>query len=188
MHLRPMTALIDVDASRWGGPIEEKEQQIMSRRTSTVKPASRTYMRPARRSRRWAEHGWDQPPQQRTSRGTAHKDTKPIARNQLTPGTVVYAHVPFESGEPHAYKTRPCVVASTDQHVVRLLPISSADGRLNTRHRRDLADWMMAGLSRPSSVLTRYVVLDRAEIVDVIGHLSAADLETMDHWLAPAMV
>ena len=101
---------------------------------------------------------------------------KPVPKNRLTPGAVVWAHVPFEDGKGE--KTRPAVVVSASSREVVVLPTTTSA----KRHRFpasyvELCDLESAGISRPSGVSSRTVTLDRIELVDIVGYLSDEDFD-----------
>jgi hypothetical protein len=103
---------------------------------------------------------------------------RPVAKTQLRPGVVVWAHIPFV--EVDTEKTRPAIVKATVGRQVTLLPATSAA----SRHRFpsqyvELRELRPAGLSRPTGVQRREVTIDLIEIVDIVGTLSDDDLSTL---------
>lgn len=126
----------------------------------------RGYERTNRRRWRCTEPVVDHTPQLSTVR--------PVARGQLRPGTVVWAHIPY--AEIDAEKTRPAVIQSVKGRDVTLFPASSA----SSRHRFpaayvELRDLHIAGLPRPTGVRRRQVTVDLIEIVDIAGTLGDRD-------------
>jgi hypothetical protein len=73
------------------------------------------------------------------------------------------------------------VVVETQGENVSIRPLTSLKLWRDPEVRRDrrtvvLRDWERAGLSRPSAVAPRTVVLERIEVTGVIGRLSDDDL------------
>lgn len=97
-----------------------------------------------------------------------------VPRRRLTPGTVVWAHVPFEHGEGE--KLRPAVVVGCDGRGVRIRRLSSSATRLRFDFYLDVVDLDAAGLDRPCGIdLRSSTVVDLIEVVDIVGELSDAD-------------
>jgi len=93
-----------------------------------------------------------------------------IPRTQLTPGTVVWAHVPFADGTGE--KSRPAVVLSRQGRDVELLPATTS----MRRHRYpgqyvEIEDLESAGLNRATGVSLRPVIVDIIEIISITGSL-----------------
>jgi len=97
-----------------------------------------------------------------------------IPRTQLTPGTVVWAHVPFADGTGE--KSRPAVVLSRQGRDIELLPATTS----MRRHRYpdqyvEIQDLESAGLGRATGVCLRPVVVDILEIIPITGSLRPAN-------------
>lgn len=97
-----------------------------------------------------------------------------IPRTHLTPGTVVWAHVPFEDAD--AEKTRPAVVVRRSRRDIELFPGTSSESRFRhpTRY-MEIEDLDMAGLARPTGVRLTSVVVDIIEIIEIVGSLGDDD-------------
>ena len=101
---------------------------------------------------------------------------RPVPRTALVPGAVVWAHVPYDDGDGTAWKTRPAVVVDAAGRDVTLFPLTSS---LLGRRRPGVVEvthWAEAGLSRPCVVVRRAVILDRIDILNLVGHLHEDDL------------
>ena len=98
---------------------------------------------------------------------------RPVPLNQLHPGTVVWAHVPFADGSGE--KSRPAVVRSTKGRNIELLPATTSPRRLDHPAYRPIEDLEAAGLTRKSSVRPEPVWVDRIELINITGHLGAGD-------------
>ena len=104
---------------------------------------------------------------------------RPVARRNLEPGVVVWAHVPFEDID--CWKLRPAVVISAHQRVVRLHPITGAISRLAHDGYLEIGDLAEAGLERACAInLRREVELDHIDIVSIAGRLSHTDRARLD--------
>ncbi len=104
---------------------------------------------------------------------------EPVAKGQLNPGTVVWAHVPFRELDDE--KTRPAVVHSVRGRTVHLLAGSSS---LTRRRYPDLyaevADLAEAGLRRPTGVRRSVLfTVDLADVLSIAGQLADADAESV---------
>ena len=102
---------------------------------------------------------------------------RPVAWTALAPGVVVDAWVPFT--DRSGYKRRPAVVAGVENGRVRLFPITSRTRRVERSSPRGMIieDRRTAGLRpEPSAVLWKPVVVERTELLQVIGALTGADL------------
>lgn len=94
---------------------------------------------------------------------------------QLQPGTVVLAQIPYADGT--GWKTRPAVVISAETDRVQVLPATTV--RRDQYSCVQLHEWADAGLTRPTYVQERSVEVERkTEITSVRGRLSDRD------WLA----
>jgi hypothetical protein len=97
-----------------------------------------------------------------------------IPRTRLTPGTVIWAHVPFEDTEGE--KTRPAVVIDLRGRDVVILPGTTAPARKTLGPRYvEVTDLDAAGLYRPTGIRQSEVVIDLIEIIDIVGTLSDPD-------------
>lgn len=100
-----------------------------------------------------------------------------VALRFLQTGTVVRAQVTFSEGV--GQKMRPVIVVAVRGGVVEAIPCTSSP-RTTSAGDVVLVDLADAGLSRRTMARTaRHVYLTRAEVVEVLGHLSAADLATV---------
>ena len=99
-----------------------------------------------------------------------------MARTRLTPGTVVWARVPFVD-DPDRSKARPAVVSEVVGREVRLLPVTSStkDSVRCSPLYVPLEDWESAGLSRPCLVTRKVVIVDVIDVTTVVGTLGALD-------------
>jgi hypothetical protein len=103
---------------------------------------------------------------------------KPVALNQLLPGRVVWAHVPFVDGGGE--KTRPAVVVSANRNDVTLLPASSSTTRYGHPSKYlELHHPVAAGLVRATGLRLTTVTVPRIEILSIGGELAAEDLERL---------
>lgn len=99
---------------------------------------------------------------------------RPPAARSLTPGTVVWAHVPFAGGGGE--KTRPAVVARRVGRDVVLLPATSSERRFAQPYCHvEVMDLHSSGLSRPTGIRLLPVTVDRLEVVWVAGRLGPVD-------------
>jgi hypothetical protein len=99
---------------------------------------------------------------------------RPVAKTALTPGTVVWAHVPYE--ETDGYKLRPAIVSHLSGRDVTLFPATTS----GNRHRystiyRELVDLGSAGLRRATGVERAGSTIDVIDVVSVAGVLGADD-------------
>jgi len=94
--------------------------------------------------------------------------------NRLRPGVVVWAHVTFADGTGE--KTRPAVVVGTRGREVVVHPVTSSSRRHGFPQRYvELEDLAAAGVTRPCAVSVIEVVIDRIEVISVVGALSDVD-------------
>ena len=106
---------------------------------------------------------------------------RPVAKTALTPGTVVWAHIPYE--ETDGYKLRPSVVTHVAGREVTVLPGTTS----HTRHRhswayREVADLDAAGLRRATGIHLDPITVDLMDIVHVAGVLGPQDhLAVVEH-------
>jgi len=99
----------------------------------------------------------------------------PISRRALGTGTVVWAHVPYESGDGE--KSRPAIVLEVRGRDVVFAPATTSARAADYPHQYvEIHDPTSAGLDRRTWVKNRVVVLDLIEIVSVSGTLSELDL------------
>jgi len=99
---------------------------------------------------------------------------RPVARNQLRPGTVIWAHIPY--AEIDEEKTRPAIVQSVCGHSVTVHPATTSVARRRYPNRYvELIDLTGTGLRRATGVQVRPLTIDTMEIVNIAGHLSDAD-------------
>lgn len=105
-----------------------------------------------------------------------------VARRHIVAGAVLLARVPFTE-DPSRSKERPVIVHRLEGDVVVVQPCtSSPDGRLGPG-RVEILDLYEAGLTRATSALPRILRLDRTDLIQVEGHLSAADSRRILPWL-----
>ena len=104
--------------------------------------------------------------------------TKRVALNRLRLGAVVWAHIPF--AERAGEKIRPAVVLSASTHQVSVLPMTTSMRRFRIPELYvEVKDLGAAGLTRSTGIGSYPVVVDRIEVVDLVGTLAAPDLERM---------
>jgi hypothetical protein len=96
-----------------------------------------------------------------------------IPRNRLHPGTVVWAHIPFEDVE--ADKIRPAVVLRCHGREVVLLPCTTSVRRRQRPGYVEIKHWQAAGLPRPTGVRRASLTVDYLEIVNIAGNLADED-------------
>jgi hypothetical protein len=99
---------------------------------------------------------------------------QPVAKTALTPGTVVWAHIPFE--ETDGSKLRPAVVSHLSGRDVTVYPATTTDKR-HRYHRqyRELGDLGSAGLRRATGVELAAITIDVIDVVGVAGALGPDD-------------
>lgn len=111
-----------------------------------------------------------------------NKALKPVALKHLAPGVIIDCWVPFVDSAD--YKRRPAVVVSADEYDVRVFPLTSSLG-----HRRlktpihVLENWQEEGLSRPTGMQRRVVVIARTSILGVSGELTGDDRQQFYAWV-----
>lgn len=98
---------------------------------------------------------------------------RPVAKNGLRPGVVVWAHVPFAGGNG---TLRPAVVTTRHGRTVVVQPITARPYRLTQPGYRPLLRWEEAGLVRRSAVRLLAVPIALADVVSIVGALQAEDL------------
>lgn len=142
---------------------------------------SRTMRRTPRSHRHSATRRHPRPePVRSRSLGTSLRDLKPIARNRVTPGLVVYADIVFAEGT--GSKARPSVVLCIDGDAVTLVPLTGSP----RPHRIPVEFWAEAGLNKCSFFEPRTVTVDRrTAITGVVGSLEVADFERLAVGLMP---
>ena len=130
------------------------------------------YMQKNRNRKRWSEKS-----------PTAHRKVvpmsvvRPVPLNQLHPGTVVWAHIPFADGTGE--KARPAVVRSTRGREIELLPATTSTARFNAPGYSQIIDLDTAGLHRRTTVHHRTVTVDRIEIINITGRVAAHDADQL---------
>ena len=130
------------------------------------------YMQKNRNRKRWSEKS-----------PTAHRKVvpmsvvRPVPLNQLQPGTVVWAHIPFADGTGE--KARPAVVRSTHGREIELLPATTSAARFNAPGYSQIIDLDTAGLHRRTTVRHRTVTVDRIEIINITGRVAAHDADQL---------
>lgn len=103
---------------------------------------------------------------------------KRVPRTRLVPGTVVWAHVPYEdrTGE----KTRPAVVVERKGRDLTILPGTTSDRRWDLPGKYvEVRDRPAAGLTRPTGIRTTSVTVDLIEVVGVVGQLGESDTKSI---------
>lgn len=99
---------------------------------------------------------------------------KRVPRTQLVPGTVVWAHVPFEDGQGE--KVRPAVVVERCGRDLVVFPGTTSASRWNHPSLYvEVRDLGAARLARPTGIRTRSVTIDVMEVLDIVGQLGEAD-------------
>ena len=98
---------------------------------------------------------------------------RPVPLTRLTPGTVVWAHVPYADGTGE--KSRPAVVVTTRGRDIELLPATTSSLRHGQPGFVSLTDLHAAGLERRSSVRLESVTVDRIEIINITGQVAPLD-------------
>ena len=97
------------------------------------------------------------------------------SERELTPGTVIAAHVNY-ADESGGWKTRPAVVLEVRLRTVYVLPITSASHR-DRYPGVEVVPGVSNGLSRVSRVQSRIVEIDRlVDVVDILGRLDNRSL------------
>jgi len=96
-----------------------------------------------------------------------------VACNRLRPGTVVWAHIPFEDAKND--KIRPAVVLSCRGRDVVLLPCTTSVRRHQRPGYVEIKHWQAAGLPRPTGVRRATLTVDYLEIVNTAGDLADED-------------
>lgn len=111
-----------------------------------------------------------------TVRAPRLNTVKPVPRNQLVAGAVVWAHLPFRDGTGE--KVRPAVVVSAATHEVVLLSTTTSPNRLRYPGRYvEVTDLEAAGIRHASGVALRLTTVPRIDLVDIVGGLSPGDAE-----------
>lgn len=99
---------------------------------------------------------------------------RPIPRNQLQTGTVIWAHIPY--AEIDDEKTRPAIVHSVNGRSVTVHPATTSVTRRRYPNRYvELIDLTGTGLRRATGVQVRPMTIDAIEIINIAGHLSDTD-------------
>ena len=99
---------------------------------------------------------------------------KRVARTQLVPGAVIWAHIPYEDGQGE--KTRPAVVVDRSGRDVTVLPATTSGRRWDFPDKyAEVQDLVAAGLTRPTGIRMSAVEIDVIEIIDFVGHLGVKD-------------
>ena len=130
-----------------------------------------------RRLRRDGRRPTDRRSKSRPSVGTSSRDLRPIALRRLEHGVIVHARIRFSDGTGE--KCRPVVVIARRGESVVVAPITGTDWR--RRGAIEILDWVESGLSKPSFVENRTVLLDRRfDIVGCAGRLSSRDVERLN--------
>jgi len=103
---------------------------------------------------------------------------KPIPRNRLNPGVIVWGHIPFNDGTGE--KSRPSVVVEASAHEVVLMPCTTSAKRLEHPTKYvEVEDLNTAGMVKPSAVALRLVTIPRIDLISITGELSDADTERL---------
>jgi hypothetical protein len=107
-------------------------------------------------------------------RGPHMSVVRAVAKTALAPGTVVWAHIPYE--EPGEYKLRPAVVIARCGRDVTVYPATSSA----SRHRypwcyQEISDLDAAGLARATGMRLVPVTIDLIDVVAVLGALGDDD-------------
>ena len=99
--------------------------------------------------------------------------SRPIS---IQPGSVVWVPIPFRE-QPDAHKTRPALVLRVMPHDAEVCPIM---GEATTTGALGISfDWRAAGLSKPSRVCFRPVLVERRSITEVVGWVELDSLEPL---------
>lgn len=102
---------------------------------------------------------------------------------------MVRAHVDFADGT--GWKTRPVVVVRADAFDLEVLPATTSRRGRVLRDHVEVVDLTAAGLLLPTAVCRRPIVIERRDIVEVVGALGHADSQEIlsadrDGWFAHA--
>jgi hypothetical protein len=118
--------------------------------------------------RRWRQYSASSHPSPGVDRA------KPITRSLLQPGLVVWVPIPYADGV--GWKIRPAVVASVIGRLVQVMPGYSTPTRGRYAEQYvELSDLAGSGLVRATGVRRRLVSVDVAQILTVLGRLSAGE-------------
>lgn len=111
-----------------------------------------------------------------------NKALKPIALKHLSPGVIIDCWIPFVDSAD--YKRRPAAVIQADENDVRVFPLTSSLGHRRLKTPIHVLDnWQEEGLSRPTGMQRREVVISRASILDVSGELTGDDRRQFHLWV-----
>jgi hypothetical protein len=111
-----------------------------------------------------------------TARIRRWNSPRPVPLSALRPGAVVWADTPFR--DVNSSKGRPAVIVAATGSNVTVLPVTTSMRRLRSpADYHEVTNLATAGLSRPSGVHKRHVVLDRSAVSGVLGSLATTDYE-----------
>lgn len=105
-----------------------------------------------------------------------------VARSHIVPGAVILARVPFSEDATQS-KIRPVIVHRIEGDSIVVQPCTSSPFGRRGPGRMDIQDPFEAGFTRATSALARIVRLDRADLIEVQGHLSDVDARRLLPWL-----
>lgn len=110
---------------------------------------------------------------------------QPVAKNALTPGTVVWAHISFEDND--GWKLRPVVVSHTVGRDVVVFSGTSAESRFRYPWAyREIADLASAGLRRATGIHLEPITIDVMDVVFIAGELGTDDASAIVERQAPS--
>jgi hypothetical protein len=103
---------------------------------------------------------------------------KRVPRTQPVPGTVVWAHVPYEKG--HGEKARPAVVVKLSGRDLTILPGTTSERRWELTDKYvEVRDRTATGLTRPTGIRNTSVTVDLIEVMSVVSRLGEVDTRSI---------
>lgn len=123
---------------------------------------------------------------QRTQVPRMARSVQQVSRKLLKPGAVVWTWIPFAEADGRG-KSRPVVIIEleTNQAAAVVMPVGGVSHQSGWGC-PELADWVAAGLTRPSIVLPNKYVVDVRAISSALGNLTARDWEMVRPWATRA--
>lgn len=122
----------------------------------------------------------------------SHREAEARTRNAVTlqripdrkvlPGLLAWAWVPYRE-DPTTGKSRPVLVLQEEGRDVLVAMVGTTRPGDREWERLYLEDWANLGLTRPTGVLRRQVVLPRESLTLAIGTLPPATLQDTILWL-----